>query len=446
MLLLAASCTSDDVLDPLDPQSGGEVKAHFSLSTRAASGTGTFADPVSDVERINRYWVVFTDGTAANKVVALVKKELEPAKEQDEFTVSLSPGTYKVYAFANMADDYLGGLHIVQGEAMPDLSQATYLPADTLFGNDVSTLLPVERLKDGIPMTSVNGMLVNITNAVTVASSIEVVRLFAKLEFVFKNETGQALTLRSQKVSNLSVNKADNTGFIPLYNDDTREFGFLDGMPFKTLAHSYADGGLTLAADASQTTSKAFYVLESKADETTNSFQLDFDIKDDHIRYGLTDPSTLTVIRRNDWIRIPIIFSDWQMRLEAHTYPPIGGYPEAKIEETVGNEFMVKFDGGGDFSIRPFIRKISEGDAWFGIDNAEKVVIDKTAGSESPKITFDDPDGIFITAPALTASGEIRGKMKVVSGKTASITIEVKVKTSASGTKTITRKIFVTQK
>lgn len=459
------SACSNDTDNGNNTVDGDEVKVRFTMVTRAASGTGTPENPVEElqVERFNHYWAVFTDGSLANTIVAIVKNDCE-LTERDEFMVNLSPGTYKVYGFANIADSYLESLGIAEGQPMPDLSGVLFTPDNRFFGKDVTTLLPVETFQAdyavnaaagftananlGIPMTSVNGQTVNITNAVTVTTSIEVVRMFAKLEFVFSNNTAHDLTLRSQSVSNLSINRANDTGFIPLYNNDSRGFGFLDGTPFKTLTHSYG-AGLDLQQGVSGV-SKAFYVLESKADELTNSFMLDFNVvrkgetpadATDYMRYALTDPNTLTAIRRNDWIRIPVTFTDWQMRLEAHTYPPIGGYPEADIDEVESNEFVVKFDGGGDFSIRPFIRKFNDGDNWFGIDNTSKI-------SGTPVITVDDTDGIFLTAPSLNATGEIRGRMKVASGKHATITLTATVITSTTPllTKTLTRKIYVTQK
>lgn len=453
--VLLASCANEEAADniPAEP----EIKVSFSLAARSSSGFGIPENPVDDleVERFNRYWVVFTDGSAANTIVAIVKNDCA-LTERDEFMVTLSPGSYKVYGFANIADSYLESLGIVEGASMPDLSNALFTPDNRFFGSSVSKLLPVEVFQadyalgknTGIPMTSVNGIDVNITDAVTVTTSIEVVRMFAKVEFVFSNNTASDLTLRSQSISNLSVNRENNTGFIPLYNDDNRTFSFLDNKPFKTLTHSYG-AGLSLSKGATDV-SRAFYVLESVADKITNSFILDFDVVadgeapadvTDYMRYALTDPNTLTAIRRNDWIRIPVAFTDWQMRLEAHTYPPIGGYPEAEIQETESNEFVVKFDGGGDFVIRPFIRKFNDAENWFGIDNKAKI-------SGNPTISVEDNDNIFITQPALNELGEIRGRMKVASGKTATITISATVITSTppTMTKTLTRKIFVTQK
>lgn len=450
--MLLTACGSDEAEN--GGNGGAPVEVRFTMSTRASSGTGTPANPVEalQVERFNHYWVVFTDGTG--KIVAIVNNTCN-LTEMDEFTVKLSPGTYKVYGFANISDSYLEGLGITMGSTMPDLSATLFTPDDRFFGNSVTTLLPVETFQSdyesgnnlGIPMTSVDGKTVQITNAVTVASSVEVVRMFAKVEFVFSNNTSSDLTLRSQSVSNLSVNNAGvNGGFIPLYNDDMRTFTFLDEKPFKTLSHSYGTG-LELAKDGDPV-SRSFYVLESQADKLTNSFMLGFNVVKkgenpseviDYMRYGLTDETTLTAIRRNDWIRIPISFSDWQMRIEARTYPPIGGYPEAEIDENESNEFVVKFEGGGDFSIRPFIRKFGDDSGWFGIDNTAKI-------SGTPAITISDPDNLFETAPALKSTGEILGKMKVLSGKTATITITVNVLTSPGVAKELERKIFVTQK
>lgn len=456
--LLAASCSSDIATESGNTPADDEVKVKVTFQSRAVSGIGVAANPVPalEVERFNRYWVVFTDGTASNKIVAIVKNNCT-LTERDEFTVNLSPGNYKAYGFANIDGTYLESLGIIEGQPMPDLTGTLFTPDNRFFGNDVTTLLPAETYQAdyaalnnlGIPMTSIAGQTVNITNAVTVTTSIEVVRMFAKVEFVFGNNTANDLTLRGQSISNLSVNRANGTGFIPLYNDDDRTFAFLDGTPFKTLSHTYPDGGLQLPKGATNV-SKAFYVLESKADELTNSFFLDFDVVKkgetpadaaDYMRYALTDEHTLTAIRRNDWIRIPVTFTDWQLRLEALTYPPIGGYPEADISETESNEFVVVFEGGGDFMIRPFIRKFNDGDNWFGIDNTAKI-------SGVPTITVDDTDGIFLTEPTLTPTGEIRGRMKVASGKNAIITITAKVITSTTPltTKTLTRKIYVSQK
>lgn len=455
-----ASCTSD-LAENEDAGGGKAVNVRLSLRSRAVSGTGVPQDPdmALDVERFNRYWVVFTDGSADNTIVAIVKNTCD-LTERDEFMVSLSPGTYKVYGFANMSDSYLESLGIAEGSAMPDLSSIGYIPDNRFFGNGVTTLLPVETFyqdyKDGgnygIPMTSVNGQTVHITNAVTVDTSIEVVRMFAKLEFVYSNDTGTDILLRSQSVSNLSVNRTTG-GYIPLCNDDSRSLEYLQDKPFTTLSHSYGEG-LKLTTGATGV-KRSFYVLESLADAVTNSFLLDFDVvrfglapgtepteAADYMRYALTDPNTLTAIRRNDWIRIPVVFSDWQMRLEGRSYPPIGGYATADIKQTPDNEFVATFQMAGEFVLRPFIRKFGDGSSWFGIDNKTRVI-------GTPTITVvSDPMGILEKVPELNGTGEIMGSLKFVAGATACLSLSVKVVNdkTPSVPKVLTRKIFITQK
>lgn len=454
--ILLASCTSENTDFQDDKGSKGQVRVV--MASRAMSGTGTPQDPVAEleVERFNHYWVVFTEATASRKIVAIVKKDCS-LTERDEFMVALSPGAYKAYGFANIADSYLESLGIEEGKTMPNLNAALFTPDNNLYGYGKTALVPVEKYQSdyesgknkGIPMTSINGITVNITDAVTVTTSIEVVRMFAKIEFVFSNETPTDLTLRKQSISNLTTNKNDGKGAIPLMNDDTRTFSFLDGVPFATLSHNFASG-LELASGATGV-SRSYYVLESKADETTNSFMLDFDVVKkgettnaetplyEYMHYGLTNPSTLTAIRRNDWLRIPISFIDWKMRLEARAYPPIGGYPEAEIEETESNEFIVKFKCGGDFSIRPFLRKFSETDGWFGVDNTDKV-------NKVYDIQVEDDDNLFTKTPEYK-NGEILGTMILTGTGKACVTVKVDVITATTPVKLVkplTRKIYIT--
>ena len=58
---------------------------------------------------------------------------------------------------------------------------------------------------------------------------------------------------------------------------------------------------------------------------------------------------------RNDWVRIPIVLTDWVLELDVTFYPPIGGYPAVKTEEK-DNEFYARFGTGGYFAIVPRVR------------------------------------------------------------------------------------------
>lgn len=436
-LLLAVACQQED-----DNQTIPQGSSSVTIMMAAPVPTQP-KDAVSEVELIQNYRVIIA--TATGSVVRCIDGVCDPAVELDPIETTLGLGTYHVYGFANIDTDYLNGLGLCEGGQVPSNIASIRFFMPVPFSG--TTLLPVENMTDGIPMTSAR-QTITVTGR-NQTFGIEVRRLFAKLEFRFSNPTSDDMVLASQSISNMTINQDENEGSVLLVNyNDADALNLPTDCPIASLTHTYTTP-LELNAGATNI-SRAFYVLESQADPISNSFIMDFDVRtasepdDEELRFALTDPETLTAIHRNDWIVIPITLGEWQMRLEARTYPPIGGYPEADIEDSGSNEFVVKFDGGGEFSIRPFIRKVSEGDNWFGIDNTAKI-------SGTPTITVDDTDGIFLTEPTITQTGEIRGKMKVASGKKAGITLTVKVVTSAFGvtpitTKILTRKIFVTQK
>lgn len=442
LVALLASCSSDLPVDGTET-SGTEVSdVTFNLRTTR----GALTSPVNDDELISSYMIVVTRGGNIVKVLqsgALTAAEMHPVKAQ------LVTGDYKVYAFANIPyaaeGDYLHGRFTV-GEAMPDLSTLYYNIENGMTG--------------AIPMTnSVEGLEVTVAPSPVQTFDIEVVRMVAKLEFMFTNSSEYDAEISAIKVSPLTKSGASGTCVPLMWYNDNAALSLASDASTEEYVHTLspkiaiAAGTTTITA----TNSTHFYIAESNPEDLTKSFMLTFSVKHGDVaeeyRYALLDKSqggegtnldgdkdNDIMIRRNDWLRIPVDLSSWQMRLEARTYPPIGGYPEAEIEDG-DNEFVVTFTGGGDFSIRPFIRKFGDGSEWFGIDNTAKVVGD-------PTITVTDPDNIFSTAPRLKSTGEILGRMKVATGLKATIDLTVTVATSTSPlvTKTLTRKIFVTQK
>lgn len=434
-MILASACSQEQ---PEPNTTQGQKTARIRLSAPLGSRP---KDAVSEYELIQYYRVVFAtvDGTIAR----CIDGECDPAVELDPIETTLGLGTYHVYGFANIDRDYLDGLGLHEGGQVPgNISNIRYFMPEPFSSTE---LLPVESMTKPIPMTSAR-------QSITVTGrnqtfGIEVRRLFAKLEFVFSNPTNKDMQLASQSISNLTINGASGNGSILLmnYQEPVNSLNLPSPCPMASLTHTYAT---PLALSAGTTgVSQAFYVLESRSEEVSNSFFLDFDVRttenptEEGFRYALTDPNTFTLIHRNDWIRIPITLGEWQMRLEARSYPPIGGYAEADVEESESNEFVVSFKGGGEFVIRPFIRKYYDESDWFGIDNKAKVV-------GTPTITVDDSESLFLTSPSLSNSGEILGKMNIAQGKKACIEIAVDVATSTSPliTKTLKRKIFVTQK
>lgn len=452
MLLLAGCTEREDSL----PQGSGVV----SLSLHAApANTGAYVDDLLDSERIHWYRVVITS-VSDRTIIRCIDKVLMPAQEADRMDeIVLGAGSYNVYAFANISFSYLNSLGIAENGQVPaDITTLRYSVPDC-FGAapdaddhlqgalvDVSSFAAAGKC---VPMTGLAPQRIEVTSRINQTFNIEVRRLFAKLEFVFTNTTEQNLQVNSIAVSDMTTNGTGGSVLLMNYEENRNYLNLPYDLQPATLSHTFASPSAVNASGAP--VSHSFYVLESRSSRVTNAFDLSFGVTPlgtspsgtaaDDMRYALTDPSALTLIHRNDWIVVPITFSRWQMRLEARSYPPIGGYAEAEIDEAGSDEFVVAFRGGGDFVIRPFIRKYYDGSAWFGIDDPTKIV-------GSPEIIVEDGvSALFINQPALASTGEIVGKMGVFPGRSACVTIRVKVIETSSPlvTKTLSRKIYITQ-
>ena len=134
------------------------------------------------------------------------------------------------------------------------------------------------------------------------------------------------------------------------------------------------------------TRSLFFYVNETDASFTTINNQLSIRLKirrgshEEELRYGMTTHHDLTtngvyggskggfnVIRRNDWIHIPIHLTDWQFRVEPLAYPPIAGYPAATVSS---DGLTTTFSTGGPIILQPFAQKNNDG-TWLDFTNPE---------------------------------------------------------------------------
>lgn len=132
-----------------------------------------------------------------------------------------------------------------------------------------------------------------------------------------------------------------------------------------------------------------FYVNETDASYTTinNQFSLRFKIQrgdgpEEEIRYGMTTPyidgliggNGFNVIRRNDWIHIPIHITDWQLRIEPLAFVPIAGYPATMLSSDGLN---ATFSTGGMIALQPFIKKYTDS-TWRDFGDSEVTFVSVT--------------------------------------------------------------------
>ena len=134
---------------------------------------------------------------------------------------------------------------------------------------------------------------------------------------------------------------------------------------------TYTPASTTIAANGG-TGSLFFYVNETDATFTTteNQLSLRFKIRRDgyteELRYGVTIPyidgltggDGFNVIRRNDWIHIPIYIADWIFRVEPLAFVPIAGYPAVTVSS---DALTTTFSTGGLIALKPFAQKNNDG-------------------------------------------------------------------------------------
>ena len=182
----------------------------------------------------------------------------------------------------------------------------------------------------------------------------------------------------------ISGDVTNNTGS-PLQEYVTLPSGTLNDAGAVTYEPSTA---LELAAKNDGNTDEGnlfFYVNETDATFTTTENQLSVRFKiqrqngsgwyDDEIRFGLTTPyingsaggDGFNVIRRNDWIHIPVHLRDWQFRIEPVAFVPIAGYP-AKTLSSDG--LTATFSTGGPIILQPFAQKNNDG-TWRDFSDSE---------------------------------------------------------------------------
>lgn len=454
-LCLFTACASEE--GEHATEYGDAVKVSFKLNAtdpakQSRANTGQYVAAVEPWELIHSYRAVITDN--AGKIVALADKTLDGSTEYDPVDIELRRGTYKAYGFANIDFNYLNDLGITMGATMPDLSEVRYFVEGygaQYFNGE--TLLPMSVLQNSakyIPMTSVNGQEVTVTDRINQTFGIEVRRLFAKLEFSFTNNTGQNLNLQGLSVSNLTVNK-NNTPAIFLMNheDQGTDLCYLpETYEQATQRHNYGSSPVLIETGSDKPAkTECFYVLESKSNPASNSFELGFDLVPtgggtytDNMRYALTNPETLTLIHRNDWIKIPITIGDWLMDLDVYCYPPIGGYPEAEVEKTSETEFHTTFLSPGDIAIYANFHKFYDETTKFYLTDFDRIV-------GTPSIVIGGNTAIFDKQPTLR-NGEILARLSNTAG-TAYVDLTTTFYPDAANksvTKTMTRRIYITRK
>lgn len=400
MALLTAACSKDMATDEAEPLPEGMGRICITICTpeanpdltRAVNTTTPWEEPDQIWEWLHSYRILICNGS--NEVVQVIDGSTMsavtgtsyPYKQSAEITSQpLAAGSYNIYALANFAD------------------YSSYAVGSTIDPN--ATLnVPNGYSETNIPMTGkLNGAVTVSAGEIKDAGTITVWRVKAKLQFYFTNEASEQIQIMGIEVDPINTNASDQ-GTVYLFSKDdltsTDNFSATEGVTLPSgvttgpvkYETSTTDPLLTLATysgtEDKPTGTLFFYVNETKATFTTtqNQYSLRFKIKRggtiEELRYGVTthygDGTTgqngFNVIRRNDWIHIPVHITDWQLRIEPLAFVPIAGYPATLLSS---DALTATFGTGGMIALQPFIKKKNDA-TWRDFGDTEVTFVSLT--------------------------------------------------------------------
>ena len=274
-----------------------------------------------------------------DKIQSIVQRDFTEEVEQTSLKAKAELGNATFYSFANITPAELG----ITMTTTPAEIESKYYKVE---GNTA------QLSAKGIPMS--NKQTVNISSKKQQVD-LEVIRMMAKVELNFTNDTGYDLSIKSVKLTDITDNAANNVSLLPLkdasgnvlpninasatYKDYTVSIGGTSGTQVK-------NGG-TL-----QTT---FYVNESVA-RNPKYFVLSINTDKGTVtnRIAMTEWSK---IARNDYLVIPVKLVDYRIELEPQVFTAIGVIPELNYD---GDRITATFKSYGEFHLKLHVFKRSD--------------------------------------------------------------------------------------
>lgn len=398
--------------------------------TRAAWETDTDALPG---EMMKNWFVVVVQNGKIEKIITSDLKSGVTEVEKDQVFVELNKGETTFYSFANIKPEEIGlDASTSVGQPLPaDFDEKTY----QMDGNSKifhQSMTP--DLKDGYPMS--NKQTVDVVDNQQVIN-LEVIRMVAKVQLSITNATDHDIVLKSITLSDVTLNGNRNIKLLPNVDSANK----LKGV---NLADGVAKGTITLTADENNgmtieprnSQTACFYMNESLVDKGTDGgnryFILSLTTEDagtgaiTNHRYAML---SWNEIRRNDYLKIPIKLTDYQIRWKVEAFSPIGVLPKVKDD---GENLSLDFSYYGEFHIKPEVIKLSRTGSQTLSVSEWQMGTDAT-GSDGWTRKEQNPQGedgvnIFDCSPAWVPSAyRLEGEMGNRTGS-AIYTMKIKVK------------------
>mgnify|MGYP006872984934 CR=1 FL=1 len=363
--LIATACSENDAIEEPIPEGYGRLTLRIATpemlgGIRGVTGTWT-QGTIRDI--INSFTVHVTGPVSFD--ITTPARDSWTHDALNEFISAeiksqvLPIGTYTIYGEANFGDLTIEGTAPDQFVRIP----ANYMETATRY----------------IPMSAAPITATVTSGQTTDAGTLVFWRMMAKLEFQFTNPTSTPVKVVGIEVE--PVNLGSEGTYLYSKQDlasTANDLATVDILPDATDvgAYKYEPATAVTVPEDNGTASLSFYVNETNASATKTKNQLSIRLKlkraktttptdadwyDDEIRFGMTTPYTdgseggngFNVIRRNDWIQIPVTLTPWEFRVEMLPYTPIAGYA-AYVESADALE--TTFNTQGYICMRPLFR------------------------------------------------------------------------------------------
>lgn len=316
--------------------SANSLTRSYSTSDGVTRASWVDTNAAREGEMMHNCFVVIVQN---GKIQDIVQRDFTEEVEQTSLKAKAELGNATFYSFANITPAELG----ITMTTTPAEIESKYYNVE---GN-TQTLSA-----KGIPMS--NKQIVNITSKKQQVD-LEVIRMMAKVELNFTNDTGYDLSIKSVKLTDITDNATDNVSLLPMkdasgnvvpninasatYKDYTVSIGGTSGTQVK-------NGGTlrtTFYVNESVARNPKYFVLSINTDKGTVTN-----------RIAMTEWSK---IARNDYLVIPVKLVDYRIELEPQVFTAIGVIPELSYSV---DRITATFKSYGEFHLKLHVIKRSD--------------------------------------------------------------------------------------
>lgn len=316
--------------------SASSLTRSYSTSDGVTRASWVDTNAAREGEMMHNCFVVIVQN---GKIQSIVQRDFTEEVEQTSLKAKAELGNATFYSFANITPAELG----ITMTTTPAEIESKYYKVE---GN--TTQLSAK----GIPMS--NKQTVNITSKKQQVD-LKVIRMMAKVELNFTNDTGYDLSIKSVKLTDITDNAANNVSLLPMKDasgnvvpninpsatckDYTVSIGGTSGTQVK-------NGGklqTTFYVNESVARNPKYFVLSINTDKGTVTN-----------RIAMTEWSK---IARNDYLVIPVKLVDYRIELEPQVFTAIGVIPELNY---AGDRITATFKSYGEFHLKLHVIKRSD--------------------------------------------------------------------------------------